>query len=1191
LSRGCLACHTLEGAGVEASSPGGPLEGTGLRRTREALVRFLSRGEDPGGSSVHRPEIAWREGDLRHAAAFLASLGARAESVPEATQSNPGHDASRAAMGRDVVLSRGCAACHALPGGEGKPPSRTPLRGRRAGATSCLDPSAPGSIRPYFPLAEADRQAIEELLDRAAPDARLAPFEEGRLLLEERRCTHCHPRDGGTGLVETASVVAALDPALRGMEAALRPPSLSSAGDKFHRDVLLEAIAELRDRAAPDARLAPFEEGRLPLEEKRCTHCHPRDGGTGLVETASAVAALDPALRGMEAALRPPSLSSAGDKFAPDVLRDAIAGRLPRRRPWLEVRMPLFAHTPEEEQALLRHLESHDAIPPRPGVQIPDAAGADEIAAGSLLVGPKGFGCSSCHAVGPQVPAGIALATRGPDLLDTTERLRLPWFLRWLSDPSRIAPGIEMPAIQSAYPGVLGGDRDRQIAALWRALGSKGFSLPARAGVVRELGFRAGEPVVVREVFRAPGPPGGWIPRGLAIGLPSGHGLLYDLDRFALAGTWTGGFARQLTEGKTWYWEAAGDPLSPGLPPVPILGARIEGRILFPAMESAGTGRLESWRRASARGIEIEYRLGLGGRRIVVREGFEALEGGYRRRVAASGFPREARPVIVIGVEADGTRLEAEGGVIVSTTARGPLQVSSGTPGEWRRLEAQPWAANAALFERDLEEVDGASLAVIDWIVAADAPRAGDPAAPSPRASLETGRGERLAPDAFPGFRAVRLDLDEAFMPTAFALGPGGTVYVSSLKGDVLRLRDADGDGLPEETAPFSDPLSAPMGLLADEEGLVVSHKPELLRLTDTDGDGRADLARVIASGWGFTNDYHDWTLGLVRQGGRHVVITGSDYGQKGRNPATTRMRGKLLSISDGGDVEVEGRGIRFAMGIARNRDGEVFFTDNQGEGNTFNELNHARRGRYYGVPSLEDPPGEAPGKGDSRPEPPALVFPHPWTRSVNGIAFLEGGGRFAPYEGHGIGCEYDNRMLVRFTLEKTGETYQGACYPFSRAPSLLGPFACAAGPEGRLYVGDLRDSGWGGGSNIGAVVLLEREGAPPPGILEARAWERGFDLELTAALEARAAADPRSYVLTAYRRIWKGGYATADQDLRTLEVTGVEVKDGGKTVRLEVEPFTAGFIHEIHVRARPPTGDPLWPAVAHYTLNTVPGR
>ena len=75
-------------------------------------------------------------------------------------------------------------------------------------------------------------------------------------------------------------------------------------------------------------------------------------------------------------------------------------------------------------------------------------------------------------------------------------------------------------------------------------------------------------------------------------------------------------------------------------------------------------------------------------------------------------------------------------------------------------------------------------------------------------------------------------------------------------------------------------------------------------------------------------------------------------------------------------------------MGMARNRDGELFVTDNQGNYNPFNELNHVQQGRTFRLYQRARKSKTALSR--RRWTEPAINIPHPWTRSVNGICFLE---------------------------------------------------------------------------------------------------------------------------------------------------------------------------------------------------------
>ncbi|HLF23586.1 MAG TPA: hypothetical protein VI565_06645, partial [Burkholderiales bacterium] len=301
----------------------------------------------------------------------------------------------------------------------------------------------------------------------------------------------------------------------------------------------------------------------------------------------------------------------------------------------------------------------------------------------------------------------------------------------------------------------------------------------------------------------------------------------------------------------------------------------------------------------------------------------------------------------------------------------------------------------------------------------------------------------------------------------------------------------------------------------------------------------------TIASGWGHTDDYHDWAVGLPRdeEGNYYVALPCQ---QDERTAAAAKYKGAVLKLSPREPTPDDPRlfaieelttGHRFPMGIARSRGGEMFVTDNQGHYNPFNELNHVVTDRHYGFINAVD------RKPDFQPPltPPAIDIPHPWTRSVNGICFLESPAAsktdFGPFEGHLIGCEYDTRRLIRMSLQKIGDTYQGAAYPFSydtprSGPSLLGPLVCAVSPRGDLYVGGIRDSGWGGANNVGEIVRLRpRFEQLPCGIAEVRATATGFVVEFTAPIDRGKALLADSYSLSSYTRVSTPAYGGDDQD------------------------------------------------------------
>ena len=460
-----------------------------------------------------------------------------------------------------------------------------------------------------------------------------------------------------------------------------------------------------------------------------------------------------------------------------------------------------------------------------------------------------------------------------------------------------------------------------------------------------------------------------------------------------------------------------------------------------------------------------------------------------------------------------------------------------------------------------------------------------------------------------PGFIGQRLPLDEAHMPTALAWRPDGTLVIASLKGQMLEARDSNGDGLEDQLSVFADGLAAPYGVAVAVPGsasssvIDVATKTAVLRLWDEDGDRRADRIETVASGWGHTDDYHDWTVGLPSDGQGGYFI-GLACQQDKRSLAAARWRGTVLRLvaPAGGlpagnrfRVEPVSGGHRFPMGLARNRAGELFVTDNQGNFNPFNELNHVRRGLRFGfLNSVERRPDFQPPT-----EPPAIDIPHPWTRSVNGICFLEADGAraFGPFTGHLVGCEYDTRRLVRMSLQPIGGTFQGAVYPLTydqprSDPWLLGPICCAVAPNGDLVVGGIRDSGWGGGNNLGEVVRLRfAANQLPAGIAEVRSVRDGFAIDFTQAIERDRLANPANYSIVSYRRESTPAYGGPDLQRRDETVRGVVVADDRLSVRVRLDALRPGFVYEFRLRNLVAEDVPFHPAEAYFTLRQIVDR
>jgi hypothetical protein len=436
-----------------------------------------------------------------------------------------------------------------------------------------------------------------------------------------------------------------------------------------------------------------------------------------------------------------------------------------------------------------------------------------------------------------------------------------------------------------------------------------------------------------------------------------------------------------------------------------------------------------------------------------------------------------------------------------------------------------------------------------------------------------------------PGYEARRLPLPAEVLPSCMAIRPDGTLAVGTMDGEVLLVRDSDADGLLDRYDRLAGALPHwPLGLLADGEDLIVSARSGLIRLRDADGDGWAESWETITDAWDVSRDHHDWTTGIARwpEGG-WVVSPVTDDVRASDVEGRHHLRGRALLVEPDGRTGTLATGLRYPTGWATRGDGLVLFTDNQGQQKTTCEVDRLVSGAWYGYPSQADPPDGPPGA--PRPQP-IVRIPYPWARSVNGLAFADTGGKFGPLEGQLILCEYNNRFLLRASLDEVDGTLQGACYPF--ANGLLGPLCLAFAPEGALYVGSIREPAWGAEPEQGAIYQVRFRGDAGFGLRELRAQPDGFTLRfLGTPPDVASAREPGRYHVRRYHHVFAGAYHSPPVDEEVLHVSAVVPAEDGGSVRLVLrEPIVPDRIYE--VRADLPGMDPN---IGHYTMNRVPSR
>lgn len=151
-------------------------------------------------------------------------------------------------------------------------------------------------------------------------------------------------------------------------------------------------------------------------------------------------------------------------------------------------------------------------------------------------------------------------------------------------------------------------------------------------------------------------------------------------------------------------------------------------------------------------------------------------------------------------------------------------------------------------------------------------------------------------------------------------------------RGRIRRLEDRDGDGRVDRSTIFAEGLLQVTSLLPWKGGLMVTAAPDILYLKDTNGDGKADMRRVLFTGFALANP--ESRITNLRFGIDNWIYA-SNHGQRGTITFTERPDAPPVSVLgadfrfrlDRGLFEAESGPTQF--GQAMNDWGQRFITEN----------------------------------------------------------------------------------------------------------------------------------------------------------------------------------------------------------------------------------------------------------------------
>lgn len=452
---------------------------------------------------------------------------------------------------------------------------------------------------------------------------------EGEQLFVELKCVNCHDAKK-LKPAQFAQPLAKLKPAAATScmhDAQKNMPAYSL--DQQQQTAIEQTLASLPDQKTS----SPKQQLDFQVLQLNCYACHERDkrGGVGFnrkpyFETAAHVDLGD------EGRI-PPTLTGIGYKLQKKWLSKVLNGSGDIRS-HMQARMPVFPK--QQVSALPTAFEKVDGK-----AQLPDSKvfpNHDKLASSGRIM--LETGCIQCHPIRGESMPGVV----GTDLGDVTNRVHPGWFREFLLDPASLKPRTRMPTFfpggQSQNKGLLDGNVDQQIAALWGYLkaGSK-QPLPEKILEAKSKNYELvpdKRPIVLRTFMQEAGT------HAIALGLPEKVHFAFDAEQVRPALAWKGRF---LDAQGTWFIRFAppADPLGgnavllPAGAPVALLKSQQQPWPVY--SPDANELQFRGYRVDAAGVPTFLYRCG----KFDIEDRFEATEKqALKRRLTIKGSPQQS---------------------------------------------------------------------------------------------------------------------------------------------------------------------------------------------------------------------------------------------------------------------------------------------------------------------------------------------------------------------------------------------------------------------------------------------------------------------------------------------------------------------------------------------------------------------
>jgi cytochrome c551/c552 len=220
----------------------------------------------------------------------------------------------------------------------------------------------------------------------------------------------------------------------------------------------------------------------------------------------------------------------------------------------------------------------------------------------------------------------------------------------------------------------------------------------------------------------------------------------------------------------------------------------------------------------------------------------------------------------------------------------------------------------------------------------------------------------------------------------------------------------------------------------------------------------------------------------------------------------------------------------------------------------------------------------------------PAVWLPHGILGVSNSEIVKIPEGSFGPFEGQLLVGDQGQSMISRVMMEKIKGEYQGAAIAF-RSGFQSGVVRMAWAHDGSLFVGET-NRGWGsaGEASMG-VQRLVWNGRVPFEMKTIKAMPDGFEIEFTRPADKKSIQDLTSYSVENYIYKYHSVYGSPPVNKKACNIKGVKISDDGMKARIIVDNLRQYYIHTITldgVRDKENFYSLVHPT-AYYTLNNIP--